>query len=352
MSAKTIIQPNQPDFLAFENYRGAVKVTAYGLIGKDILKFKRIIQESGQPNFNKDGCHVHTPAPSEIALSADYQIGECEPTIHTQRNTIFIAETGRFLPVLVGNESLGSLVVQVESVSMREFSAAELGVLPCNKKACVSDVWAWTGTERCNDDVVEREFINECGEKKWEAARNVAWWETGITRCRDFRVENQEQSECGKIRWARTDEFCGALPSVPLTISDDCCNHFTVYLFHPDEPRDPAATVAITDCDTQIVGYAYPNAGLGHTAAIKDCEGIIYGYAANRGNAPPNSQPNALCDDVKEFMVTIPIDEYITTTIPEIIVPIFDDNGTVISHEIVQPAKTIITQGNKTTLTF
>lgn len=272
MSAKTIIQPNQPDVLVFENGGGAVKITAFGLVGNDCLKFKRVVQDAQRKTFESGGCAVYAPTPSEIALSAPYQVGDCEPTIHAQRNTIFIAEAGRFLPVLHGDESVGSLLVQVESVPAREFSGAELGIEPCG---CL---------------------------------REPEWWETGVTRCRDFRVENQEQSEHGKIRWVRTETVCGVSPSIPLPITDDCCNTFIGYIFHPDEPRDPAATAELIDCDTRIAAYAYPTAGAGHTLAIRDCEGVLRGYAANHSSNAVSFAPCGCgdCGDMREVVLDIP----------------------------------------------
>lgn len=335
MSAKTIIQPNQPDVLVFENGGGAVKITAFGLVGNDCLKFKRVVQDSERPNFEKQGCAVYTPTPAEIALAAPYQVGDCEPTIHAKRNTIFITEMGRFLPVLLGVQSQGSLMVQVESVPARDFSAAELGIEPCGCP-CIDETWEWTGDERCNDDNVEREYISNCGKKKWETHRAVQWWETGVTRCREYRLEHQEQSECGKIRWVRTETVCGVSPSIPLPITDDCCNTFIGYVFHPDEPRDPAATAELIDCDTRIAAYAYPTAGAGHTLAIRDCEGVLRGYAANHSSNAVSFAPCGCgdCGDIREVVLDIPTISTIVCT-PEERLPIFDDNGTVVGEEIV-----------------
>lgn len=338
MSAKTIIQPNQPDVLVFENGGGAVKITAFGLVGNDCLKFKRVVQDAQRKTFESGGCAVYAPTPSEIALSAPYQVGNCEPTIHAQRNTIFIAEAGRFLPVLQGDESVGSLLVQVESVPVREFSGAELGIDPCGCP-CTDSTWTWTGNERYNGENVEREYVSECGTKEWRVERLIEWWETGVTRCRDFRVENQEQSEHGKIRWVRTETVCGVSPSVPLVLSDECCNDFVGYVFHPNEPRDPAATVELIDCDTRIVGYAYPAAGAGHTLAIKDCDGQIYGYAANNSVYSVAFKPCGVgaCDDVAEIELNIPRILIETICVPDEIEYIWDNNGTIIGTNLIKP---------------
>lgn len=304
MSAKTIIQPNQPDVLVFENGGGAVKITAFGLVGNDCLKFKRVVQDAQRKTFESGGCAVYAPTPSEIALSAPYQVGDCEPTIHAQRNTIFIVESGRFLPVLSGNESVGSLLLQVESVPVRAFSEVELGISPCGCPAsCIEDAWEWTGGERCNDEHIEREYTSNCGNTEWRAHRSVEWWETGVTRCRDYRVENQEQSECGKVRWQKTETVCGVSPSLPLVMVDACCNQLTGYIFSPHEMRDPAATVEITECGgedgvTRIVGYAYPDAGQGHFLPIMDCDGVVYAYAAHQSQtAVQHGFACGMCDD-------------------------------------------------------
>lgn len=354
MSAKFIIQPNQPDVLVFENAGGAVKVTAFGLVGNDCLKFKRVVQSSQRPNFDKSGCTVHTPTADEIALSAPYQVGDCEPTIHAKRNTIFITEYGRFLPVLVGVESVGSLAVQVESVALQDFSNEQLGVSPCGCP-CVETSSEWTGAERCNDDVVEREYLSNCGVRQWQPYRAVEWWETGVTRCQDFRLEKQEQSECGKTRWQRTDTVCGVSPSVPIVIEDDCCNRFTGYLFSPDEPRDPAATAEIIDCDTRILGYGYPTAGAGHTLPIQDCDGVIHAYAANQSNTAPTSAPCGCeeCEPVEEVKITIkqPCEDK-TVVVKGGIFPSYDDNGTITGSVTIPDTEIKVPCKEETTITI
>ncbi|CAM3861382.1 hypothetical protein [Avibacterium endocarditidis] len=83
---------------------------------------------------------------------------------------------------------------------------------------------------------------------------------------------------------------CGYQASVPLPISlddGDCCGvMFMGYLFHPNETRDPEATVKIYDCE-KFVGYAYPTAGDGHTLPIEECNGTIVGYAVNNSPTAP-----------------------------------------------------------------
>ena len=60
------------------------------------------------------------------------------------------------------------------------------------------------------------------------------------------------------------------------------------YLFHPNETRDPDATVAITDCDGKLWGYAYPTAGDGHTLPIIECgKDTPTGYAVNNSATAP-----------------------------------------------------------------
>lgn len=293
---KFVISPDRPEPLAFENSGGAVRVTVFGLAGNDYIYFKRIIEDSEQHKFELNGCKVYSPLPSEIALSVNYQVGDCEPVLYAGRNTIYIAERGRFLPVVVGGESLGSIALQVEAIDLRTFTLAELGVepcgLPCDKE---NATWEWTGNERCNGNVIEREYQSSCGDTRWQKEAEVAWYETGVTRCLNNRIEVQEKSDCGKYRWTQTEEACGISPSVPMLIGDGC-EQYIGYLFHPSEPRDVGATVGIKDCDGNLVGYAFENAAAGHTLAIEDCDGNVVGYASNRSDTAPALHA-ACCDD-------------------------------------------------------
>lgn len=335
-----VIQPNQPHSLVFHNGKNAIKVTAYGLVGNDCLTFRLVQQTAERNRFEGRECVTYLPTPEQISQATNYRVGDCEPTLHAKRNIIYIVDRGSYLPVLHGSESAGSLIVEVEPVNMGEFSKAQLGIDPCGC-LCVETNWTFTGNERIDlrDDVeiVLRELVSNCGNKKWSEYRLVKWWETGITRCKNNKIQIQEQSERGVIRWQETEEVCGVSPSVPIII-DDCGCAYIGYLFHANEPRDPLATVAISDCD-QIVGYAYERAGQGRTLAIKDCNGKIYGYAANRSNTAPEFKPNGVCngcdcsemsDDEQPPLIIEPplLDNYVCRA-----EPLYDDNRTFLLNQ-------------------
>lgn len=85
--------------------------------------------------------------------------------------------------------------------------------------------------------------------------------------------------------------------SVPLVmgLNGADCPAFIGYLFHPNEQRDPQATVAIADCNGTVYGYAYPTAGEGHTFPIMECGNQVVGYAVNRSETAPQPYGGTLC---------------------------------------------------------
>lgn len=49
------------------------------------------------------------------------------------------------------------------------------------------------------------------------------------------------------------------------------------------DPKDPAATVEMADCDgIEDSVWIYPAPGAGHTVKVMDCNGTLVGYAANQ----------------------------------------------------------------------
>ena len=155
--------------------------------------------------------------------------------------------------------------------------------------------WTPTGQEKCGDEFILIEEVNDCGKTRWtETDRMVVWRETGVTRCKDHFVEIEQENDCGRKRWQMTTEKCGYEPTVPFPVNigcGDCGDNFMGYIYHPDEDRDPDATVEITDCDGTLYGYAYPTAGDGHTLAIEECNEdgskTLIGYCANLSNKAP-----------------------------------------------------------------
>lgn len=207
----TVISPDTVGERGF-SVNKAAKVTAYGLTNNDIITFQRVRYCRDKPNFGKSDCALITPSDRELRSSIRYQIGTCSPMLTPNRNSLIIPYVGNYIPVVNGNPV--DLVVEVEAIDAREFSAKELGIEPCGYQA-----------------------------------------------------------------------------SVPMPISidnGDCCgSKFMGYIFHPNETRDPDATVEIRDCNGKLWGYAYPSAGDGHTLAIEMCGGDIVGYAVNNSETAP-----------------------------------------------------------------
>lgn len=255
----TVVSPKLTEVSGFAVSK-AVRVTAFGLSGNDSVTFKRVQYCSNQPNYVRHGCSLFAPEPAHLSSAVDYQIGECTPSLTATRNTIIIPYAGSYLPMINGTTS-ADLIVQVEPVDGIYFDDKEKGVDPC--RVCLDKTWTTSGNARCNQHFVEQE----------------------------------EVSNCGNVRWTRTAKRCGYEASVPLPITLDeggCCGSpFMGYLFHPNESRDPDATVEIRDCEGVLHGYAYPQAGDGHTLPIQECTGTIVGYAVNHSATAP--QPLTGC---------------------------------------------------------
>lgn len=218
LNVMTVVSPQSAEVSGFSVSK-AVRVTAFGLSGKDTVTFKRVQYCSKQPSYVREGCSLFSPEPAQLSNAVDYQIGECLPSLTAKRNTLIIPYAGSYIPVPSGTES-ADLIVQVEPIDGTQFDDKEKGIAPCGLSEPV---------------------------QRYEA-------------------------------------------SVPLPIvlyeGGGCGSTFMGYLFHPNETRDPKANVAIHDCE-KIVGYAYPQAGDGHTLPIQQCDGVIVGYAVNRSLTAP-----------------------------------------------------------------
>lgn len=250
----TVISPDVVEPQGF-SVKGAVRVTAYGLSNEETITFQRVHYCSSQPHFDRNGCSLISPSTRELSTAIEYQIGTCAPSLTPARNNLIIPYSGNYIPVVNGNPV--DLVVEVEPISDRTFSDNELGIEPCG--FCVDKTWQTTGAERCNQHFVEVE----------------------------------EVSNCGNTRWRKTTKRCGYYASVPIPIvldeNEGCGSKFIGYLFHPNETRDPDATVEVRDCDNKLWGYAYPKAGDGHTLPIEECGGNIIGYAVNNSATAPQT---------------------------------------------------------------
>ena len=151
--------------------------------------------------------------------------------------------------------------------------------------------WVDTGETRCATTTVQKKQLNQCGAARWVDAESLAWVETGQKKCENHLIVVEEVNNCGTKRWTTTTEVCGYSPSVPFVIEvfDGCCGGNQVgYMYHPDEDKDPAATVAVTDCDGVVWGYIYPTATTGRTLPVGACDEQPIGYAVNQSTTAPS----------------------------------------------------------------
>lgn len=246
----TVISPEIVGINGF-SVQSAVRVTAYGLTNEQTVTFRRVHYCSSQPRFERNSCALISPSKRELSSAIDYQIGTCSPSLTPDRNSLIIPYAGNYIPVV--NENPVDLVVEIEPVISREFSPQELGIDPCG--FCADKTWETTGAERCNQHFVEQEEI----------------------------------SNCGNLRWVRTEKRCGYYASVPIILDGESgpspC--LVAYMFHPEETRDPDATVPVISCEGEVYGYIYPNAGDGHTVPVEECENGVIGYAVNNSATAP-----------------------------------------------------------------
>ena len=102
-------------------------------------------------------------------------------------------------------------------------------------------------------------------------------------------------NDCGKKGSATAQtlaagDFCASIPA-PWPSRG--------FLFHPNDARDPAATVNVV-LEGVTYGFGYPNPGPGHTSAVLNKEGVVQAYATNTSDcAPPcPCEPVDICAEI------------------------------------------------------
>lgn len=141
--------------------------------------------------------------------------------------------------------------------------------------------WAQTGEQRCipgsEDETIDK-IVNDCGVIEWVQGPAQEWTDTGVTRCEDQLVQRQQINQCGLTRWVDTEEHCGYLATYRLP----CEGWAFVPGSHP-----PDATVEVKDCDGELLAYLYAEPRPGATTpVIEGCEGgcdtgPVLGYAVD-----------------------------------------------------------------------
>lgn len=148
-------------------------------------------------------------------------------------------------------------------------------------------VWTPTANVKCvideddtsDDYLVEREYANQYGQRKWEVESTRPWMNTDYSVCIDHKVNVQQITICGDTRWKVTKEACGYLATFPLPGGG--------LAFRPGM-EDPAATVEMQDCDGNVIAYLYPEARENASLEVSvNCAngGTLIGYAVNGGEA-------------------------------------------------------------------
>lgn len=204
---------------------------------------------------------------------------------YTKTGTYYIKGAGAFKFVYSGISGTAS----VKYTIVKNSSVTEKMACPICK--CYDTTWTWTGFEVCDGENVMREEVSNCGTKRLVVNRPTTWVETGQKKCENHLIMVEEVNNCGTTRLTTTTEVCGYSPSVPFVIEvfDGCCGGNQVgYMYHPDEDRDPSATVAVEDCDGVVWGYIYPTVATGRTLPVGGCGETPIGYAVNQSTTAPS----------------------------------------------------------------
>lgn len=158
--------------------------------------------------------------------------------------------------------------------------------------------WTRTGAKKCDPDgeTMHYQVSNNCGDLDWITEVDQEWTDTGAERCENKLVQRQQVNQCGEIRWEDTAEHCGYFATLYLPCSGAA--------YRPGE-QPPDATVAVEDCDGNVLGYIYPEPQGGATTPViegcdsADCDtgGPVLGYAVDAANPSCDGKVTVHLDD-------------------------------------------------------
>lgn len=154
-------------------------------------------------------------------------------------------------------------------------------------------VWIDTGDLRCDivNDTRQKEQVNQCGQSQWIDDGPIRWVDGCETRCVDNLVEIKQKSDCGSERWNATAQPCGYLATLPIPCGGAA--------FRPGQ-QPPDATVELTDCDGNTIGYIFAEPRQGAAwpvtagcAGVSVCDGdTVLGYMVEK--EIPECAPNSV----------------------------------------------------------
>lgn len=87
-----------------------------------------------------------------------------------------------------------------------------------------------------------------------------------------------EKVEIDLCNW-RGAQPCEYYPTLQVPIGGQCPFARAAYIYHPEDLRDPAATVRLVDCDGTLQGWLYETKLYPHLLEL-EVEGQLVGYAS------------------------------------------------------------------------
>ncbi|KMQ97342.1 glycosyl hydrolase 108 [Lasius niger] len=233
-----------------------VTISAMGMGADDNITFERVeIDSAAMPRIC--GCCIIDSKAVSIIGAQPLVCGACDtgdadyapqPVTLSRLNPVIVLDhpqRAALRAVYHGELSTGEVFVTAKETSTNTWSLSpsELGCTPHSK-------WTPTGEYRCTEDTYYEKEVNDCADFRWTDIGPITWTDTGTTRCVNHVVQSQRVNQCGTSQWFDTDTSCGYVPTLDLGCG--------ALAYRPTDDRDPAATVELTNCEGDVIGYIYP----------------------------------------------------------------------------------------------
>lgn len=182
----------------------------------------------------------------------------------------------------------------VNDVDVEVQQVNQLGLTRWQTSATVTQAWVETGLVKCltsDDETYSKEVqeVNQCGNLRWvEDPTPLDWMDTGLTRCVGRSEEKQQSTICGDLRWITDGESYEWDPSLSLPDGG--------LAFDPlVDDVDPAASVALEDCDGNVIAYIYPVLHPEfYNIPVYTCDNDLLGYAVSASALHCGPTPTAV----------------------------------------------------------